>query len=439
MPAEPSQTIAVIGAGIAGLTCAHVLQEAGRTVTVYEREAEPGGRMSTRRRDGFSFDLGANFLIRSYESIGALAQELGVKLHNLSPVPHAVFREGAFHTMNFVTLRDVLRLDYLGYWSKVKFVAFVLALRRSHPDLDFFDLSRNPDELDLEDAYTYAQREIGQDFADYILDAFHTCMMFYRSRESTAATFLSLFQMRTDGRSDFSILHAEGEMRQLPQALAARLRVRLGCPVLSLERVPEGWRLVTPHSSRTYGRVVLATTASVAHALLPDDAPGTELLRQARYAATVNLSFRIPMGALGKTHCFYIPYRESSIVSEFTNEALKGNNAIVRGESLVNVGLHEEAARRLMNLADEELFGTVKAELVKLHSGLASAVPHDLQRWLEAIPKYDAEHVGRVKSFLQDGQGRDEFYLCGDYMNSPWLEGASRCGRRVAARILEKG
>lgn len=41
--------IAVIGAGIAGLSCATALQQAGITVSLFDKSRGPGGRMSTRR------------------------------------------------------------------------------------------------------------------------------------------------------------------------------------------------------------------------------------------------------------------------------------------------------------------------------------------------------------------------------------------------------
>ena len=55
--------IAVIGAGLAGLTAARDLHEDGHTVVVWEKSRGPGGRTSTRRGpDGLRFDHGAPFL-----------------------------------------------------------------------------------------------------------------------------------------------------------------------------------------------------------------------------------------------------------------------------------------------------------------------------------------------------------------------------------------
>ncbi|MFU8830643.1 MAG: NAD(P)/FAD-dependent oxidoreductase [Wenzhouxiangella sp.] len=53
--------ILVIGAGWAGLTAARSLQEAGRAVIVVDKARGPGGRSSTRRQAGFTFDHGAQY------------------------------------------------------------------------------------------------------------------------------------------------------------------------------------------------------------------------------------------------------------------------------------------------------------------------------------------------------------------------------------------
>jgi len=54
-------SIAIIGAGISGLAAAHTLQDAGRTVTLFEKSRGVGGRAATRKRDGFIYDHGAQY------------------------------------------------------------------------------------------------------------------------------------------------------------------------------------------------------------------------------------------------------------------------------------------------------------------------------------------------------------------------------------------
>ncbi|WP_137938125.1 FAD-dependent oxidoreductase [Chitinivorax sp. B] len=53
--------VAIIGAGIAGLTCASQLAQAGIHVEVFEKSRGTGGRMATKRSEEASFDYGAQY------------------------------------------------------------------------------------------------------------------------------------------------------------------------------------------------------------------------------------------------------------------------------------------------------------------------------------------------------------------------------------------
>ncbi|MEL7311725.1 MAG: FAD-dependent oxidoreductase [Pseudomonadota bacterium] len=53
--------IAVIGAGISGLTVARALHDHNHDVSVFEKSRGPGGRTATRRRDPYQFDHGAQY------------------------------------------------------------------------------------------------------------------------------------------------------------------------------------------------------------------------------------------------------------------------------------------------------------------------------------------------------------------------------------------
>jgi photolyase PhrII len=53
--------VAVVGAGLAGLTAARVLSDQGHEVVVVEKARGPGGRMSTRRAGDYRFDHGAQY------------------------------------------------------------------------------------------------------------------------------------------------------------------------------------------------------------------------------------------------------------------------------------------------------------------------------------------------------------------------------------------
>jgi predicted NAD/FAD-dependent oxidoreductase len=56
------QTVAIVGAGIAGLCCARELQAAGLSVVVFDKSRGVGGRVATRRgEEGAVFDHGAQY------------------------------------------------------------------------------------------------------------------------------------------------------------------------------------------------------------------------------------------------------------------------------------------------------------------------------------------------------------------------------------------
>jgi hypothetical protein len=66
-----SADVIVIGAGLAGLRAAQVLEGAGRHVTVIEKSTRIGGRVATRHIDGFTIDEGFQLLNPSYPELVA--------------------------------------------------------------------------------------------------------------------------------------------------------------------------------------------------------------------------------------------------------------------------------------------------------------------------------------------------------------------------------
>ena len=67
MPKNNAKKIAIVGAGMAGLTCARILYDHAQ-VTMFEKSRNPGGRMATRTSGDYQFDHGAQyFTARSTE------------------------------------------------------------------------------------------------------------------------------------------------------------------------------------------------------------------------------------------------------------------------------------------------------------------------------------------------------------------------------------
>jgi monoamine oxidase len=80
-------TIVVVGAGLAGLTCAYRLKQAGFRAQVYEASTRLGGRCWSGRGvfdDGQVYEHGGELIDQGHNEIRNLAQELGLDLDNLA-------------------------------------------------------------------------------------------------------------------------------------------------------------------------------------------------------------------------------------------------------------------------------------------------------------------------------------------------------------------
>jgi monoamine oxidase len=78
--------IVVVGAGLAGLSCAYQLKQAGYRADVYEASDRVGGRCWTRRgdfADGQIAEHGGELIDQGHQEVRQLAQSLGLQLDNL--------------------------------------------------------------------------------------------------------------------------------------------------------------------------------------------------------------------------------------------------------------------------------------------------------------------------------------------------------------------
>lgn len=66
-------SVAIVGAGVAGLICAQRLAEAGARVLVLDRDRHLGGRMATRRAGALQFDHGAQYFTAREPAFAAQA------------------------------------------------------------------------------------------------------------------------------------------------------------------------------------------------------------------------------------------------------------------------------------------------------------------------------------------------------------------------------
>ncbi len=129
--------VIVIGAGIGGIASAGRLARQGHTVTVLEKNAQPGGRVAVIERDGFRFDTGPTLFLmpevfaETYTALGERMQD-HLDLIRLDPTYRAHFHDES--TLDLTSLLPDMRrqLDAIEPGSFEAFLRFMAEGYRSY-------------------------------------------------------------------------------------------------------------------------------------------------------------------------------------------------------------------------------------------------------------------------------------------------------------------
>lgn len=432
-----AKKIAVVGAGISGLTCAYELQKAGHTVEVFEREAYVGGRMSTRVKDGLPFDIAVNHLVNLYTHMRAYSKELNLGWQPFEFVKYGLCKKG----------NVVAPFDTLSKLEKIRLAIWTRSIR-SVPT-DFFDCSSLV-AYDTDTGYNEAKRRVGKRFADDLVDTYTSVYQLHSARDISRAGLLSQFNSIRKLHNDWYLQQIPGGMITLSKAFAHKLNVHLETPVSQIKAHDTGVDITTSEGTKTYDEVVVAATPDNTKKIYANPTPPEkDVLDAVKYSCSIVVAFKMPQDTFGPvtgdtsntTSAIWFPSSESKIISSCSNEAYKGEQYVKDGKTLLLVFLKEEGAKEYLNKSDEEVYAVAKKEVMKaLHNWVENdevLEPHDLYRWPYAATKFYHGYISKVKTFVENHQGKSRVWLCGGYLNSPWTEGALRCGQRVAKQINE--
>lgn len=406
-PATPGKTI-VIGAGLAGLSCAIRLHEAGRDVEVFEASDTVGGRVRTDEVDGFLLDRGFQVYLDSYETAGDFLDLDALDLRRFEPGA-LVWKQGKMHAV-----RDVFRQPGALFRSAAAPIgnlfdkARVARLRSRLLRKSIDEIWNTPQQstADYLREFGFSDRMIDDFFRGFYGGIFLEDLLVTSSR-----IFEFTFKMFSAGHAT---LPARG-MRAIPEQLASRLPDRclhFHCPVRSIEETTIRLEDAVIEGSQ----VVVATDGSVANQLVPE----------------------IPQPRWNSTTCIYYaaeqaPVIEPLIVLKGDREGLINNLCVPSqvapgyaptGQCLISLSLlgdHSDS-EDLENRVREELrdwFGEEATHWRHLRTEhIRQALPVDPPGHLAALPRPRGLHI------------------CGDHTTTGSIEGAIQSGLRVAETIL---
>ena len=160
MKTAPGKSVAIVGAGITGLTAAFRLHQQGYRVTVFERTSRTGGSVQTIREAGYLIESGPNSLQYGAPELKQLIRDLGLEPEMLTantsakkrfivrggkflPVPSS---PGTFFTTSLFSLSTKLSLfTEVLHRPRVRTTDINLAeLVRSHFNQELVDYAVNP-------------------------------------------------------------------------------------------------------------------------------------------------------------------------------------------------------------------------------------------------------------------------------------------------------
>jgi monoamine oxidase len=106
--------VVVVGAGLAGLTAAVALHDAGRSVAVVEARAQVGGRIKTLTEGELCLDLGATWHWTNQPAVRALGAEMGMEVFPQFRTGRAVVEEDGPPRRIELPPPDPAELRYVG-------------------------------------------------------------------------------------------------------------------------------------------------------------------------------------------------------------------------------------------------------------------------------------------------------------------------------------
>ena len=445
--------VAIIGAGITGLTTAFWLQRKGIPVTVYEAGDRPGGVIQSKRLDGFLAESGPNTILETSPEIPRLIGELNLDSRRLYTHPDAkarfVVRDGRPLAMPS-SPTGMITSPLLTIGSK-------LALLR-----ELF-LPRRQDGKE-ESVAEFVTRRLNREFLERLVDALvggiyagdperlsvqHALPRLAQAEAKYRSLIKAQFfaardrkktgQVAKDRAPGFSF--DEG-LQVLPDTLAARLgdALKLYAPVVRLAQIGNAWRVTSAQDETEFAAVIYCGTAyGLAEMKITSPSPlNVSAFSEIRYTpvASVVLGFRRedvahPCQGFG----MLIPKIEGfKILGTIFSSALFPNRTPA-GHVLLSSYVGGERQPELAALKSHELVELVCADLRALLGVNGKPVFQHTALYPRAIPQYNVGY-GRFKKLFDEIESSTRgLFFAGHFRDGISLADSILSGMNTAGRV----
>lgn len=402
--------IVIIGAGIAGLTCAKYLKDKGFDALVLEASDAVGGRVRTDVVNGFKLDRGFQVLLTSYPEAEKL---LDYQSLNFRELPSgARIRSGDDFFVMPNPLKDIWTAPQAlfspvgGFLDKFKVLQLNAETR---------DASEPHGAQSFETTLTFLQN-FG--YSETMIKRFF--VPFFRGvfLEKDLQTDSEFFKFLYSHFAKGDVVVPANGMQAIPEQIAAHLspeQIRLKSPV---EKIEGKTVFLTNGETIEAEKIVLATDANAAAKLLGEEA-------KTDFNGTVCMYFASdsPFKLDGKPYLI-INSNEGELIDHVLVMSEVAPGYAPAGKTLISVNFVGNK-----EISEEN----VKAELAKWFG--KEAVWNHLKTYKipYALPQYFSG-----STVENDLKINDFTYRCGDYTAYPSLNAAMKTGREVAEMIASK-
>lgn len=406
--------VIIVGAGLAGLTCAKRLEEGNQSALIVEASDSVGGRVRTDEVDGFLLDRGFQVFLEAYPEAKRFLDYDALDLQS--------FKRGAMiWTGEKFTLLGDPRKDIIGGLkaavSDVGGIADKAKLAKLWSKLEL--VKHNGISTDGKRQTTQqALREFG--FSDHMIERFMRPLfggaMVDPGLDNSSVLFDFIFEMFGAGDTSLPALGMQSVPRQLATSLT-RTDIRLNSPVARVARgeveLEDGDVLEADH-------IVVATDGPAACELIDG-------LETCEMRGSTTVYFTAPKApydenilALNGTHRG--PINSLTVVTNTAPAYGDGRRALISGSVL-----------RIVE-DEEKLVAQCRAQLSRWFGGVADWEHLRTYVLHKSLPKQEPDTMPPVHKSLDMGDG---VWVCGDHRDTASINGAMLSGRRVAEAILE--
>lgn len=407
----------IVGAGLAGLTCAKVLRERGAEVAVFEASDGVGGRVRTDERDGFLLDRGFQVYFTSYPVSKRHLDYEALDFRAFDP--GAIVRRGSGQSILSDPLRDPKALvpslisDAATIGDKIR--TLDLVARTPATEISAGAENGGADTSTLE---YLRDAGLSERYIDSFFRPFYGGITLNRELTTSARVLRFTLRMLATGRT---IVPARG-MGEIPRQLASRLEegtIELNSPVETLLR--EGERVVGVRAGgaeREADAVVVATDEPTAGKLTSEAMPEGAVGEVCMYYET---------DGLGGGKKILLNAEDGA----FVNNAVEMSNV---SEKYAPPGRHLLSAVTLcgLDLPEGELYRRGVEDLSRWYPG-ADFRPLDLYR----IPYGQFAQPPGVHGRLPENRTLTQgLFLAGEYTEDASINGSMLSGETAAGAVL---